>query len=86
MAGFFYICHISPTMARKRNLIELRNANIKKRYDQLSKKHKEWRHDAILDKIGSEFFLSPRTVSAIFNDEGTYGNFDQDSLQMVLFS
>ncbi|PIB28902.1 hypothetical protein BFP77_08270 [Maribacter sp. 4U21] len=73
-------------MARHRQLIELRNANIKKRYDQLTKKHKEWRHDAIIDKIAGEFFLSSRTISAIFNDEGTYGNNIGDDSQLALFS
>lgn len=73
-------------MARHRNLLELRNANVKKRYRELSEKNKEWRHGAILEKIANEFYLSTRTVSAIFNDEGTYGNnFNDSSAQMALF-
>ena len=59
-------------MARNTNLREKRDSKLRKRYEQFSKDHPEWRHGAILAKIAEEFFIEERTASAIFNCEGVY--------------
>jgi len=56
----------------KREIIVRRNTNIKIRYNEISKKHPQWRHGAIMGKIAGEFYLSLRTIGAIINNEGIY--------------
>lgn len=60
-------------MARNSNLIQLRNANVKKRYREITSKNPKWRDDAVKEQVSMEFFLSIRTITAILNNEGTYG-------------
>jgi hypothetical protein len=60
-------------MARNINLIQLRNSNIKKRYREIATKNQKWRNDAVIEAVSEEFYLSARTITAILNDEGTYG-------------
>lgn len=59
-------------MASNKELIELRNKNLKKRYQELTKKFPKWRHDAIVEELMYEFYIKPRTIGAILNNEGTY--------------
>ena len=60
-------------MARNSDLIQLRNANVKKRYRDLTEKHPQWRNDAIIEEVSKQFFLATRTITAILNNEGNYG-------------
>lgn len=60
-------------MARNSELIQLRNANVKKRYRELSEKNPKWRNDAVIEELVNIFFLSSRTITAILNNEGNYG-------------
>ena len=60
-------------MARNSNLIQLRNANVKKRYREIADKNPKWRNDAVIEEVANQFFLATRTITAILNDEGTYG-------------
>ncbi|WP_372747065.1 hypothetical protein [Lutibacter sp.] len=60
-------------MARNTHLIQLRNANIKKRYREIAAKNPKWRNDAVIDMVSEQFFLSARTITAILNNEGVYG-------------
>lgn len=39
-----------------------RDRDICRRFDELCQKHPQWRIDAIFDKIGEEFYLSPDTI------------------------
>ena len=60
-------------MARNTELLQLRNANIKKCYRDVSTKNPKWRNDAVIEEVAKQFFLASRTLTAILNDEGTYG-------------
>lgn len=61
-------------MARNSQLIQLRNANVKKRYREISTKNPKWRNDAVIEELVGIFFLSARTITAILNNEGSsYG-------------
>jgi len=60
-------------MARQKNLINLRNVNIKKRYQAISTKNPKWRDDAVKEQLSEEFYLAERTITAILNGEGNYG-------------
>ena len=63
---------IFAIMARDKQLKQLRDQNLRNRYEELSKKHPQWRHGALLEKVAQEFFLTARTAAAIFNHEGIY--------------
>ncbi|MEM8506220.1 MAG: hypothetical protein AAF717_00260 [Bacteroidota bacterium] len=71
-------------MPRNRDLVALRNTNIKKRYHELCAKHKEWRNDAIIAKVAGEFYLAPNTIDAIINERGIYGQDTQINAQLRL--
>lgn len=71
-------------MARSTKLILLRNKNIKSRYHHLTEKHPKWRNDAIIEELSKEFYLEPRTISAILNDEAAYKKIAND--QLLLFA
>jgi hypothetical protein len=60
-------------MARNTQLLNLRNANIKKRYREITAKNPKWRNDAVIAEVAMQFFLSDRTITAILNNEGVYG-------------
>ena len=60
-------------MARKTELIQLRNANIKKKYREICAKNPKWRDAAVIEEVSLLFFLTPRTITAILNNEGSYG-------------
>ena len=60
-------------MARNTDLIQLRNANVKKRYRDLSEKYPQWRNDAVIEEVSKQFYLATRTITAILNNEGNYG-------------
>ena len=60
-------------MARKSELIQLRNTKIREEYYKLYKKHPQWRNDAVIDLVSNTFFLTQRTITAIINQEGIYG-------------
>lgn len=59
-------------MARNTDLIQLRNANVKKRYNEITAKNPKWRNDAVIDELVTMFFLAPRTINAILNNEAVY--------------
>ena len=59
-------------MARSKELIQKRNSRIKQRFNELTAKHPQWRYDAILQQLSQEYFISPRTVAAILNEEASY--------------
>ncbi|MDB0601090.1 hypothetical protein PL373_08010 [Tenacibaculum maritimum] len=59
-------------MASDKELKQIRNRNLKIRYRELSKKYPKWRDDAIIDALTFEFYIKPRTISAILNGEGNY--------------
>jgi len=59
-------------MARKSELIQLRNTKIREEYKKLCHKYPQWRYDAIIDLVSATFFLTPRTITAIINQEGVY--------------
>lgn len=59
-------------MARKTELIQLRNSKIREEYHKLCKKYPQWRYNAIIDLVSVTFFLTPRTITAIINQEGVY--------------
>jgi len=61
-------------MARNLELRKKRDQRVRTRYEELSQRNPRWRHGEVLKELAQEFFLSERTVSAIFNYEGnTYG-------------
>ncbi|MCB4807129.1 hypothetical protein LG651_02620 [Tamlana sp. 62-3] len=60
-------------MPRKKDLIQLRNLNIKKRYNEISLKNPKWKHEAVVLELEKTFFLTSRTITAILNNEGNYG-------------
>lgn len=49
-----------------------RNTAVKCYFDQLTKKHPEWRLDALEEQTAQYFYISPRTVRAILKEEGCY--------------
>lgn len=49
-----------------------RNQAVKSYFDQLAKKHPEWRLDALESETARHFYISPRTVRAILKEEGCY--------------
>ncbi|MGY6649111.1 hypothetical protein [Wenyingzhuangia sp. IMCC45574] len=59
-------------MARKSELVEKRNKAIKKRFSQLERQNYRWKYDALLEAVSEEFFLAPRTIKAIVNEESMY--------------
>lgn len=59
-------------MARKSELVRKRNRAIKKRFAQLEEKNHRWKYEAILEVVSEEFYLAPRTIKAIVNDESMY--------------
>lgn len=61
-------------MPRDTELILIRNSNIKQRYHELSQKHSKWKNSAVVQEVAKEFWLTARTIMAILNNEGTYGN------------
>ncbi|KVV16122.1 hypothetical protein ACRASX_11105 [Flavobacterium sp. TMP13] len=70
-------------MTRKERLTE-RNNQVRKMFYELHGKHKEWRVDAIIDKVGEKMFLASRTVEAILNYEGIYGDAPAPKSQLQL--
>ncbi|HIE45690.1 MAG TPA: hypothetical protein EYP87_05925 [Flavobacteriaceae bacterium] len=59
-------------MVRNKDLIQLRNKNVKIRFNKIQEKYPNWKYDAILKELTTEFYISKRTISAILNNEGTY--------------
>jgi hypothetical protein len=70
-------------MTRKERLTE-RNNKVRKMFYELHGKNKEWRIDAIIDKVGENMFLASRTVEAILNYEGIYGDVQPTKTQLQL--
>lgn len=60
-------------MPKDKAIRHRRDYTLRKRYFELSQKHPEWRHGAIIAALAEELFISHRTASAIFNAEGIYG-------------
>jgi hypothetical protein len=52
--------------------LKTRNQDVKRFFDELCKRHPEWRLDALEDKTAARFYISPRTVRAILKGEGIY--------------
>lgn len=61
-------------MARKSELVRKRNRAIKKRFAQLEQENHRWKYEAVLEAVSEEFYLAPRTIKAIINDESMYQN------------
>lgn len=59
-------------MARKSELIRKRNRAIKKRFAELERQNYRWRYEAVLEAVSEEFYLTPRTIKAILNDESLH--------------
>jgi len=59
-------------MARSKEFIQLRNKSVKIRFNKLEAKYPKWKHDALLEELTKEFYISKRTISAILNNEGNY--------------
>ena len=55
-------------MSREERL-KARNERIRKLFSSLTKKHPQWRSDAIIENVADEVFLSTRTVEAIIKGE-----------------
>lgn len=66
MRAFSYFC----VMAKLH--LKARNQDVRTYFDELCKKHPEWRLDALEDKTASRFYISARTVRAILKGEGIY--------------
>lgn len=60
-------------MARNSELIQLRNANVKKRYREIAAKNPKWRDECVIEELVNIFFISKRTIKAILYNEGSYG-------------
>lgn len=60
-------------MTRKERL-HRRNNKVKNLFDRLSKKHPQWRVDALINEVSIQMFLAPRTIDAILKNEGTYSD------------
>ncbi len=60
-------------MTRKERLAE-RNNQVRKLFYELHAKNKKWRIDAVIDEVANKMFLASRTVEAILNYEGIYGD------------
>ena len=58
-------------MTREQRLKE-RNEKIRNLFSVKSKKHPQWRSDAIMEDVAKEVFLSKRTIEAIIKGEGIY--------------
>ena len=58
-------------MTRKDRL-QQRNAKVKEQYTALTKKHPQWRYQAIIKELAKEVYLAPRTIEAILRGEGIY--------------
>jgi hypothetical protein len=56
-------------MAREQRLKQ-RNEKIRNLFSVKTKKHPQWRSDAIIADVADEVFLSKRTVEAIIKGEG----------------
>lgn len=52
-------------MARDKDLIELRNERIRKRFQSLCTTRPHWRVDYIISILSGEFCLAPRTIENI---------------------
>lgn len=60
-------------MTRQERLNE-RNNKVRKMFYDLHAKNKKWRIDAVIEEVADRMFLASRTVEAIINYEGIYGN------------
>ena len=58
-------------MSKKKRLQD-RNEKVRDLYAKISKKHPNWRSDAIIKDVSDTFFLSTRTIEAILKGEGIY--------------
>lgn len=58
-------------MDRKERLTA-RNNQVRSSFNELCKKHPQWRFDALVKQVAGSFFLSKRTVEAILRGEGIY--------------
>jgi hypothetical protein len=52
--------------------LKSRNLAVQVYFDELCKKHPEWRLDALEKSAGDKFYIAPRTVRAILKGEGNY--------------
>jgi len=59
-------------MARRNELILIRNKNVKLRYRELEIKNPHWKHGAIIEELIKEFYISKCTITAILNNERGY--------------
>lgn len=60
-------------MTRKERL-KRRDRNVRSLFTKLSKKHPQWRVDAVIKEVSERVFLSPRTVEGILRCEGIYAD------------
>jgi hypothetical protein len=47
--------------------IKARNEAVSKMYQELSAKHPQWRHSALVELVAEKFFLAPATIQHIIN-------------------
>ena len=59
------------TIQRKERL-KRRNESVRKLFETLSRRHPQWRAEAIIAEVATQMYLSPRTVEAIVFYEGIY--------------
>ena len=53
----------------QRERMKKRNKAVSEGYLKLTRKHPQWRHDAIVEKLAEQFFLAPKTIDQIIRGD-----------------
>ncbi len=69
----------------RRERLHKRNDKVRNLFESLSKKHPQWRIEALINEVAKTMFLAPRTIEAILRGEGTYTDTSVKSNQLHLF-
>jgi hypothetical protein len=60
-------------MTTRKQRIQLRNQRVKEYFNDLEKKHPQWKLSALLEETANHFPpIAPATVSAILKESGSY--------------
>jgi hypothetical protein len=54
-------------MARRNDLLQKRNADLKRKYLKLMEDNPKWRFSAIIEELEKEFYLSASRIERIIN-------------------
>ena len=59
-------------MESKQDRLQRRNKDIRTQFEKKRKEQPKWTVEAVIESVGTDFYLSVRTIDAIISYEGIY--------------